>query len=88
YGDSVLCFCETYSDGTPDETTWKYAQNIAHFLKNKYSLPLDIVKDDAFLESMHSRRSSLDSQIQSASEVVRKTESPDNPQVKSFETER
>lgn len=63
YGESVLCFCEPYADGFPDETTWKEAQDVGLALKNKYNLPIDIAKDEVFIASM---RSSLDSQIQSA----------------------
>lgn len=64
YGESVLCFAEIYDNGMPDETAWKEAQDIGRTLKNKYNLPLDIAKDEAFIAS---KRSSLDTQIQSAS---------------------
>lgn len=64
YGESVLCFAEIYDDGMPDERVWKEAQDLGLALKNKYNLPLDVVKDEAFIASM---RSSLDTQIKSAS---------------------
>ena len=46
YGESVLCFCEIYDDGCPDQKAWDEAQRIGRFLKEKYNLPLDISKDE------------------------------------------
>lgn len=44
--DSVLCFCELYTDGEPDEDIWKDAQRIANLLKKQYRVELHIRKDE------------------------------------------
>ena len=66
----------------PDEAAWKKAQDVGLALKSKYNCPLDIAKDEAFIASM---RSSLDSQIQSASN--RAAESQATAPVKAREPE-
>ena len=85
YGESVLCFAEIYDDGMPDEIAWKKAKDIGLALKNKYNLPLDIAKDEAFIVS---KRSSLNFQIQSASNRAAESQNSDKSPVKEPNSER
>lgn len=64
YGESVLCFCEDYAEGAPDEFAWEEAQDLGEFLSEKYNLPLDLLKDEKFLNK------SYDNQMQ----IINKTD--------------
>lgn len=63
YGDSALCFAETYADGHPDKDAWHQAVRCAHFLKNKYNLPLDLHESKQLLNSIALQRPSLNRQL-------------------------
>jgi len=49
YGESVLCYCEPYADGMPDQAAWAEAISVGQLLKEKYDLPVIIEKDEVFL---------------------------------------
>lgn len=66
YIESVLCFAETYDEGSPDEYVWEEALELAQFLEKKFSLPLDVLKDETFLENLDREGPSLLDEIASA----------------------
>ena len=82
YGESVLCFCEIYEDGNPDQFAWEEAQSVGQLLRQKYNLPMDTVKDDAFLIKAARERASLDAQIHSALDRAAGSQNPVSPEGK------
>lgn len=54
WGESVLCFCEPYDDGTPNEDVWDEAQQVGGFLRDRYGLPLDVEKSASLTNAYRS----------------------------------
>ena len=66
YGTSQLCFAETYDDGAPDQACWQEALQYGQALSKKFNLPLDVSRDDVFLNSLACKKPSLDDKIRAA----------------------
>lgn len=80
YGESVLCFCETYDNGRPDEEVWDEAWRIGEFLKDRYGIPLDLKKDEAFIKEAKMKHEPLEQKMQSAASRAKEASASPQPE--------